>query len=303
MRQPPDSQPSRALEVQRIALCLQYDGSAFCGWQRQDNAPSVQERLDQAIAELDPHRPVHTVAAGRTDTGVHAAAQVVHFDAAGPIPPQRWAKALNGRLPSTIRVRAAAAVAPDWHACYGASYRRYRYTLYNSRTPNLFLAPWSWHRYNCLLDDQTMATALGELVGEHDFSAFQKAGSRRSHARTTVQEVSLVRHGDLITTEIQASGFLYGMVRLLMGQLVSVGEGRLGLDAFRERWQQQRRQEVKEAAPPQGLCLLRVGYPQAVFPEAAWYDCQPRYQLDFADPPTSCKPPEGSPPQASRAPE
>jgi tRNA pseudouridine38-40 synthase len=140
-------------------------------------------------------------------------------------------------------------------------------------------------------------------VGEHDFSAFQKAGSRRSHARTTVQEVSLVRQGDLITTEIQASGFLYGMVRLLMGQLVSVGEGRLGLDAFRERWQQQRRQDVKEAAPPQGLCLLRVGYPQPVFPEAAWYDCQPRYQLDFADPPTSCKPPEGSPPLASRAPD
>jgi tRNA pseudouridine38-40 synthase len=115
--------------------------------------------------------------------------------------------------------------------------------------------------------------------------------------------VSLVRHGDLIIMEIQASGFLYGMVRLLMGQLVSVGEGRLGLDAFRKRWQQQRRQEVKEAAPPQGLCLLRVGYPQAVFPEAAWYDCQPRYQLDFADPPTSCKPPEGSPPLASRAPD
>ena len=132
---------------------------------------------------------------------------------------------------------------------------------------------------------QTMATALGELVGEHDFSAFQKAGSRRSHARTTVQEVSLVRQGDLITTEIQASGFLYGMVRLLMGQLVSVGEGRLGLDAFRERWHHQRRQDVKEAAPPQGLCLLRVGYPQPVFPEAAWYDCQPRYQLEISDSP------------------
>jgi tRNA pseudouridine38-40 synthase len=234
---------------------------------------------------------------------VHAAAQVVHFDATGPIPVSRWAKALNGRLPPTIRVRAAAEVPPDWHACFSATYRRYRYTIFNGRTPNLFLTPWSWHRYQRRLDEARMAACLEALLGEHDFSAFQRAGSRRAHARTTVQDVHIDRQGDLLVTEVQASGFLYGMVRLLMGQLVSVGEGRLPLEAFRKRWQQHRRHDVKEAAPPQGLCLLRVGYPQAVFPKAAWYDCQPRYQLDFADPPTSCKPPEGLPPQASRVPE
>ena len=271
--------------LQRLALCLQYDGAAFCGWQRQDNAASVQERLEQAIAALDPHRPTQVVAAGRTDAGVHAAGQVVHFDAAGPIPAQRWAKALNGRLPPTIRVRAAAAVPPDWHACYGASYRRYRYTIYNAGTPNLFLAPWSWHRYQRRLNESAMAEALEAMLGHHDFAAFQRAGSHRAHSRTTLQEVSLERCGDLITTEIQASGFLYGMVRLLMGQLVAVGEGRLSPQALQERWQQRRRWEVKEASPPHGLCLLRVGYPEAVFPKAAWYDCQPRYRLDFADPP------------------
>jgi tRNA pseudouridine38-40 synthase len=100
-----------------------------------------------------------------------------------------------------------------------------------------------------------------------------------------LQEVSLVRRGDLVEVEIQASGFLYGMVRLLMGQLVAIGEGRLRLEAFQRRWRSQAREEVKEAAPPQGLCLLRVGYPSEVFPRAAWYDGQPRYLLESSDAP------------------
>jgi tRNA pseudouridine38-40 synthase len=269
----------------RIALCLQYEGAAFRGWQRQSSQPSVQETLERAIARLDPHRPVQATAAGRTDSGVHAAAQVVHFDASGPIPAHRWPRALNGLLPATIRVRAAASVPPGWHACFSASYRRYRYTIYNGRTPNLFLAPWSWHRFRLRLDEHAMAAALDSLLGEHDFRAFQRAGSRRRHARTTLQEVSLERQGDLLVAELQASGFLYGMVRLVMGQLVAVGEARLSAEDFCRRWRSGARHEVKEAAPPQGLCLLRVGYPEPVFPEPAWYDCQPRFQLGSPDPP------------------
>ncbi|MEB3199437.1 MAG: tRNA pseudouridine(38-40) synthase TruA [Synechococcaceae cyanobacterium] len=285
------SHPSRAVEpsagrrLRRIALCLQYDGAAFHGWQRQQGLGSVQETLEQAIASLDPEAPAQVVAAGRTDTGVHAAAQVAHFDAAGPIPVQRWPAALNGRLPASIRVRAAAGVPPDWHACFSACHRRYRYTLYNGRRPNLFLAPWSWHRYQRRLDDQAMAEALHSLLGLHDFSAFQRAGSRRAHARTTVQEVALERQGDLVVLEIQASGFLYGMVRLVVGQLVALGEGRLSPQAFDDRWRQRRRAEVKEAAPPQGLCLLRVGYPSPLFEESGCYDCQPRFQLGSQDSP------------------
>lgn len=270
---------------QRIALCLQYDGAGFQGWQRQPRHASVQEALETAIALLDPAASKRVVAAGRTDSGVHAAAQVVHFDAMGPIPPRRWPKALNGRLPPTIRVRAAAPVADDWHACFSACYRRYRYTLHNGRTPNLFLAPWSWHRHQVRLDEQAMAWCLNTLLGEHDFAAFQRAGSRRADAITTVQEVLVQRQGDLVVVEIQASGFLYGMVRLIMGQLVAVGEGRLQPAAFEERWRRRDRKEVREAAPPRGLCLLRVGYPQPVFPEALWYDGQPRFLLQSSDPP------------------
>lgn len=271
--------------LRRLAICVQYDGAPYCGWQRQPHAPSVQETLETAITALDPHRAIRCVAAGRTDSAVHAAGQVVHCDIAGPIPASRWPKALNGRLPASIRVRAAADVPPGWHACFSASYRRYRYTIYNGRTPNLFLTPWCWHRHRFQLDQRRMAEALEGLVGEHDFASFQRSGSRRSHSRTTLQEVSVVRQGDLVVTELQASGFLYGMVRLVMGQLVAVGEGRLSTAAFQERWRQCSRLEVKEAAPPQGLCLLRVGYPQPVFPKASWYDSQPRFTLEDCDPP------------------
>jgi tRNA pseudouridine38-40 synthase len=271
--------------LRRIALCLQYDGSAYCGWQRQPRDRSVQETLEVALAQLDPHRPASMVAAGRTDSGVHAAGQVVHFDAAGPIPAHRWPAALNGRLPASIRVRAATAVPADWHACFSARYRRYRYTLYNARTPNLFLAPWSWHRYQVRLDEDLMRQALEGMLGRHDFAAFERAGSSRSHSVTTLEEVGVVRRGDLIEVELQASGFLYGMVRLVMGQLVALAEGRIDLATFERRWREGAREEVKEAAPPQGLCLLRVGYPQDVFPKGAWYDCQPRYLLECSDAP------------------
>ena len=235
------------------------------------------------MAQLDPSVRHSVVAAGRTDAGVHAAAQVVHFDYAGPIPPHRWPAALNGRLPPSIRIRAAAVVSSNWHACHSAQYRRYRYTIYNARVPNLFLTPWSWHRYRVRLDEKLMAAALADIVGDHDFAAFQRAGSRRAHSRTIVQDVSLARHGDLLVAEIQATGFLYGMVRLLMGQVVAVGEGSLSLDAFASRWRRRARQEVREAAPPQGLCLLRVGYPSAVFPVEVWYDSMPRFNLDFSE--------------------
>tara|TARA_B100001063_G_scaffold139543_1_gene130374 strand:- start:170 stop:937 length:768 start_codon:yes stop_codon:yes gene_type:complete len=245
----------------------------------------VQSVLDKAISALEPHRPIRTVAAGRTDAGVHASGQVVHFDSCGPIPASRWAPALNGRLPSTIRVREAVERPLEWHACYSASYRRYRYTLYNGRRPNLFLAPWSWHRYQRRLDEQAMEQALHGLLGRHDFAAFQRAGSRRSHSRTTVQDVSIQRHGDLIHFEIQASGFLYGMVRLLTGQLVAVGEHRLTPEHFERRWRELRRNEVKDGAPPQGLCLLRAGYPETIFSKGGWYDCQPTFFLASEDPP------------------
>ena len=269
----------------RIALVLQYDGSDYCGWQRQRESLSIQELLEEAISELSSSKSIKTFAAGRTDSGVHASGQVVHFDYSGPIPCHSWPSALNGRLPKTIRVLASVERAPEWHACYSAIYRRYRYTIYNGRLPNLFLAPWSWHRYQVRLDEVVMRRALNGLLGNHDFSAFQRSGSKRSHARTTIQVAQIERFGDLLRLEIQATGFLYGMVRLLVGQLVALGEHRLALCDFEQRWQQCRREDVKEAAPALGLCLLRVGYEEELFASSAWFDSQPLPSLTLIDPP------------------
>ena len=121
------SSSAREIELanfKRIALCIQYDGTDFCGWQRQPHGQSIQGTLEEAIRKLDSFRPIKAVAAGRTDSGVHAAGQVIHFDCSGPIPVHRWPSALNGRLPSSITVIEAIHVPNDWHACYSARYRR-----------------------------------------------------------------------------------------------------------------------------------------------------------------------------------
>ena len=130
-----------------------------------------------------------------------------------------------------------------------------------------------------------MRRALQGLVGHYDFAAFQRAGSSRPDSFTTIQEVQLERLGDVVTIEIQASGFLYGMVRLLVGQLVALGEHRIEYEVFERRWQEKRRWEVKDSAPAKGLCLLRVGYIEPAFSEAGWYDSLPRYTLSISDPP------------------
>ena len=271
--------------LRRIALSVQYDGEGFCGWQKQPHGISVQGVLEEAISSLDGLRPIKAIAAGRTDAGVHAAGQVVHFDCSGPIPIESWSSALNGRLPKAIRVREAILRPSSWHACYSAIYRRYRYSIFNGCRPNLFVAPWTWHRYKFHLDDELMRVALDGLIGLHDFYAFQRAGSNRPHSWTTVQAVQIERHGDLVTIEIQASGFLYGMVRLLVAQLVDLGEHRINLETFERRWKNRLRSEVKIAAPAKGLCLIRAGYEESVFTEAAWYDTFPKQILATSDSP------------------
>jgi len=267
----------------RIALVILYEGSGFRGWQNQKDSITVQGTLEQKIAELDPIRPVKVIAAGRTDSGVHASGQVVHFDCSGPIPINKWPSALNGRLPSSIKVLEAVHVPSYWHACYSAKYRRYRYSIFNGSYPNLFLQNISWHKYRVRLDIDLMRDALNDLLGLHDFAAFQKAGSNRTNSLTTVQEVSICRVGDIVTAEIQASGFLYGMVRLLMGQLVAVGEKRLTLEEFKFRWRNGLRSEVKESAPPHGLCLIRVGYEEKIFSKEKSFDTFPSFSLPISE--------------------
>ncbi len=279
---------SRNHHLQRVALSIQYQGTAFCGWQKQKVGKSIQGVLEESISSLELDREIKLIAAGRTDAGVHAAGQVAHFDSIGQVPIQRWPSALNGRLPPTIRVRDSIEQPLDWHACYSAIYRRYRYTIYNGCTPNLFLSPWTWHRYKNKLDEILMLEAARDLLGCHDFSAFQRSGSKRKDSFTTIQDIQLFRNGDLLVFEIQASGFLYGMVRLLVGQLVLIGEHRLSIQDFARRWKEKLRSEVKEAAPSRGLCFVRAGYSKSIFREKIVFDSFPQFLLRTDDPPPAC---------------
>lgn len=275
-------------DSKRVALVIQYLGTNYHGWQRQPHHSSVQEEIETAVAAVLGYQ-VPVIAAGRTDTGVHAAAQVAHFDATGKIPPHKWATILNSYLPEDILIRASAGVSNDWHARFSASYRRYRYTLYTDERPNLFVRPFSWHYYNAPLDESLIQAALKPLLGKHHLAAFRRAGSKRQHSWVEVQAAECYRTGPFLHIEIQANGFLYGMVRLLVGMLVQVGTSERSLDNFTELWKQQRREEVKHAAPAQGLCLLRVGYPQFPFPPSVWFDTQPLFVFPSYTPGEYCR--------------
>jgi tRNA pseudouridine38-40 synthase len=263
---------------QKVALVIQYLGTHFYGWQRQLQQRTVQGEIEKVLKKVLGYQ-VTLHCAGRTDTGVHAAAQVAHFEHDSLIPGQRWASVLNGYLPNDILIRASESVSESWHARFSAQWRRYRYTLYTDPRPNLFVSPFSWHYYYAPLDELEMQAALKTLLGTHHLAAFHRTGSRRSHSWVEVQQVQCDRALDFIHIEIQANGFLYGMVRLLVGLLVQVGTGKRSLDNFTELWQQERREEVKHAAPPWGLCLLRVGYEDSPFPPEVWYDTMPKLVL------------------------
>ncbi len=265
-------------QTQRVALVIQYLGTHFHGWQRQPRHRTVQQEIEQAL-QLVIGQSVTLHGAGRTDSGVHAAAQVAHFDAPAHIPAHRWANILNSRLPQDILIRASAAVDQNWHARFSASWRRYRYTLYTDARPNLFVRPFAWHYYHAPLNEALIQAALEPLMGRHHLAAFHRAGSSRPHSWVDVQAAECLRRGPFVEIELQASGFLYGMVRLLVGMLIEVGQGERSPLEFTEIWRQQRRDLVKYAAPPQGLCLLRVGYPDFPFPHDIWYDTQPRLAL------------------------
>jgi tRNA pseudouridine38-40 synthase len=268
---------------QRVALVIQYLGTHFHGWQRQPRHRSVQAELEDTISNLAGHKVV-LHGAGRTDTGVHAAAMVAHFDTHAPIPPHRWAAALNSRLASDVLIRDSAPVPSAWHARFSALWRRYRYTLFTEARPNLFLAQTTWHYYHAPLKVELMRAALLPMIGRHHLAAFRRANSKRADSWLEVQDVDCQQRGPMIDIEVQASGFLYGMMRLLVGLLVKVGVGELSLQHFTDLWQQERRDQVKYAAPAKGLCFLRVGYPESPFAPEIWFDALPRSSLTESPP-------------------
>lgn len=207
----------------RIALSLEYDGYGFCGWQSQADGGSVQDALEEALSAIA-NAPTRVVCAGRTDAGVHALAQVVHFDTGAERPLGAWVRGVNAHLPAAIAVRRAQVVPDEFHASFSARGRHYRYLLLNRpERPGLQARRVGW--YHHALDVAAMREAAQTLLGEHDFSSFRAAECQAKSPVKTLRRVTIERHGDVIVFDFEANAFLHHMVRNLVGALVYVGKG------------------------------------------------------------------------------
>lgn len=207
----------------RIALGVEYDGSAYNGWQSQPDGRTVQDALEAALSAVAAS-PVRVHCAGRTDAGVHALCQVVHFDTEAVRPENAWVRGVNTHLPDTVAVRWAQPVDEHFHARFSAQGRRYRYVLLNRpQRPALWAGKVGWHHVP--LDVGAMAAAAQHLLGEHDFSAFRAAECQAKSPIKTLYQAAVLRHGDWIIFDFHANAFLHHMVRNLVGMLVYVGKG------------------------------------------------------------------------------
>lgn len=210
--------------VVRIALGLEYDGTTFAGWQSQTHGNTVQDALERALGKIA-GTIVRVTCAGRTDAGVHAAAQVAHFDAPVGRPLNAWVRGVNSHLPDTVAVRWAREVPAEFHARFSAISRSYRYVLYNHAVrPALLAGRVGW--FHLPLDLEAMRAGAACLVGEHDFTAFRAAECQAKSPVKMLHLAELARHGDCLVFEFRANAFLHHMVRNMVGALVYVGKGK-----------------------------------------------------------------------------
>lgn len=243
----------------RIAIGIEYDGTAYNGWQRQRTGIGVQERVEQALGEVA-NEAVDVTCAGRTDAGVHASGQVAHFDTAARRSDRGWLLGANTNLPDDICVTWVRPVTGEFHARFCATARRYRYRILNRLVRSALQRRRAWwvHRP---LDDQRMHDAAQALLGEHDFSAFRAAGCQASNAVREITDVSVRRDGDWVELDVTANAFLQHMVRNIAGTLVAIGSGDAPVDWAAAVLAGKDRTRAGMAAPPHGLTLVRVYYP------------------------------------------
>jgi len=245
----------------RIALGIEYDGTAYNGWQRQNTGLGVQQRVEQALSSVA-NEAVDVICAGRTDTGVHATGQVVHFDTTSRRDDRGWLLGANSNLPDDVCVIWARAVNDEFHARFSATARHYRYRILNRLQRSALQRDRAWWVY-APLDTVRMQAAANQLIGEHDFSAFRAAGCRASTPHRNLRQLKVSRDGDWITLEVCANAFLQHMVRNITGALAAVGEGAKDLRWIADVLASKDRAQGGIAAPPQGLTLVSVDYPAA----------------------------------------
>ncbi len=242
-------------------LDLSYVGTNFSGWQIQPNGRSIQEELQKALKVICRGETIRVIGSGRTDAGVHALNQVAHFRCAADLEGKHL-QSLNGLLPQEIRVKGLKLVENDFHAQISAKKKMYRYHVYRNRTENPFNAPYHWHLFDSLsLEKMKQAAAL--FVGTHDFTTFANqanCGAAAKNGVRTLYSVTVEEVGDHLTFEFVGNGFLYKMVRNIVGTLIDVGRGKVQIEEILTFFEQKDRRLASQAAPAQGLFLVSVTY-------------------------------------------
>lgn len=248
------------MQKKRIKLTIAYDGTNYCGWQVQPNGITVEEVINKALCKLT-GEDIAVIGASRTDSGVHALGNVAVFDSATSIPPERIAMALNQRLPDDIVIVKSEEVAPDFHPRYCDCEKTYEYHIINTRMPiptkrltNYFVS------YD--LDVERMQQAADYLVGEHDFVSFCNVRTQVEDTVRTVTELEVLREGEEITIRISGNGFLYNMVRIIVGTLVRVGRGFYTPEKVKAILEAKDRKAAGVTAPAHGLMLVEIRYPK-----------------------------------------
>ena len=242
----------------RIKLTLSYDGTDFCGWQKQKTGVSVQGLIEDAVFSITGER-VSVVGSGRTDAGVHAKGQVAHFDTNSAVPPEKFYKALNTVLPSGVKALKSEKVSDKFNANRSAKRKTYEYSLYSSDTEQPLKERYAARVYG-VIDIEKMRSAAKILVGEHDFKAFSATGSSVKTTVRTVYGVSVEKSGEDIKIKVCGNGFLYNMVRIIAGALLKAGKGELSESEIVKALETGDRTLLAETLPAKGLCLLKVEY-------------------------------------------
>lgn len=244
----------------RTALGLEYDGTAYNGWQRQKTGTGIQALVEQAVSHVA-NEAIEVTCAGRTDTGVHAIGQVLHFDSTAQRSERGWLRGINSHLPADINVHWARPVAADFHARFSALSRHYRYLILNRPARSALYRDRAWWVYQPL-EAGLMNDAVRLLVGKHDFSAFRAAGCQASTPVREVSSAKVWRQDDWIIFTITANAFLQHMVRNITGLLMAVGAGERTPEWALEVLQGVDRTKGGIAAPAQGLTLTGIDYPE-----------------------------------------
>jgi len=243
----------------RYAACIEYDGTAYCGWQKLSHSPSVQEAVEKALSRVANH-VVDLTCAGRTDSGVHGIGQIVHFDSDAQRNEKAWRMGCNTNLPDDIALRWIVPIEDSFHARFSAVSRCYRYIILNHQIrPALLHKKVCWYRNP--LDEKRMQEAATHLLGENDFSSFRAAGCQAKHAMRELQGITVSREKHYVYIDIIANAFLHHMVRNIVGSLFEVGDGRRQPEWFSELLKMKDRTQAGVTAPACGLYFVSVKYP------------------------------------------